>query len=102
MGSFLLLLVLSNWNSSGSSAKTGMNLGIYDTLPMALFNYLHVMGGSISWIALALARSRLIHFLWIVNLKNLLDDTPKCISKDSFSLYIAYSYEDLLRIILHS
>lgn len=47
------------------------------TLSVKLFNYVKVVGGSISWMALALARSRSILFLWTLNPKNFNDDTTK-------------------------
>lgn len=55
---------------------------------MKLSQYL---GGSISWIALALATSRSIHFQWTINLKNFLGETPKAHFKGYSQVIISAS-----------
>lgn len=70
------------------------------TLPYKFLNYLHVMGGPIALIDVALAGLRSISFLCTVNPKELSEDTPKFFFQRIHSKFIlTASYEGYLQII---
>lgn len=103
--SFLLLLVAPEWcillvqlvQLLEEHNDARMNLWTYETLFMKLFNSLEVVGGSMLWIVLALARSRPISFPWTTNHKNFSVDTQ--ISKIHSDILSHVSYKDFLQII---